>query len=76
MAIKETEFDQMTDLITSTSGKLHKLVGAFVYDSMNENAFLKEFKATLSALDNQVTILAQSVNPTTTVESSSLSKLM
>ncbi|CAF4115678.1 unnamed protein product, partial [Rotaria sp. Silwood1] len=25
MAIKDNEFDQMTDLITSTSGKLHKL---------------------------------------------------
>jgi hypothetical protein len=66
----------MTDLITSTSGKLHKLVGAFVYDSMNGNAFLKEFKATLSALDNHITVLAQSANPTTTAEPTSLLKFM
>ncbi len=66
----------MTDLITSTSGKLNKLVTAFAVNSLNGNAFLKEFKATLSALDNQITILVQPANPTTTAEPSSLSKFM
>jgi hypothetical protein len=74
------QFDQMIDLITSTSGKLHKLVMAFAFDSMNGsmngNTFLKEFKAPLSTLDNQITILAQPANPTTTAEPSSLSKFM
>ncbi|CAF1179374.1 unnamed protein product [Adineta ricciae] len=76
MAIKENEFKQMTQLIASTSGKLHDLVMSFALNNTNGAEFLKEFKTALKELDNQVTVLAQPINPNTTADSSSMSKFM
>ncbi|CAF0842894.1 unnamed protein product [Adineta ricciae] len=69
-------FKQMTQLIASTSGKLHDLVMSFALNNTNGAEFLKEFKTALKELDNQVTVLAQPINPNTTADSSSMSKFM
>jgi hypothetical protein len=66
----------MTDLIGSTSAKLNKLVIEFGYMGKDVKEFLKEFQATLTALNEQVVMLAQPINPNTTVEVSSFSALM
>ena len=66
----------MTDLIGSTTTKLPKLVMDFGYAGMDLKEFLKEFQTTLSTLNEQVVILAEPVNPNTTVEMSSFSGIM